>query len=194
MRLPQARRPHADRCCGRPRRLGADWPVRKSPSCARVSQGTSSSAWAAADPGSSTAISKVRSPVPVAQPDAQWLPSSQVHIAEPRPSSRDGSLERTARSYCAAQSRSLASVSLVSAMRTSSPLRPGFRRTQDIVANNREHALDSGSYASLVSKNRNVSLSPLKSKGFKEEIVTKIGLYDLLEPTTLESNKSLWQL
>ena len=48
-----------------------------------------------------------------------------------------------------------------------------------------------GSYASLVSKNRNVSLSPLKSKGFKEEIVTKIGLYDLLKPTTLESNKSL---
>jgi Recombinase zinc beta ribbon domain len=47
-----------------------------------------------------------------------------------------------------------------------------------------------GSYASLLSKNRNVFLSPLKSKGFKEEIVTKIGLYDLLKSTTLASNKS----
>ena len=41
-----------------------------------------------------------------------------------------------------------------------------------------------------MSKNRNVFLSPLKSKGFKEESVTKIGLYDLLKSTTLESNKS----
>jgi hypothetical protein len=31
----------------------------------------------------------------------------------------------------------------------------------------------------------------LKHKGFKEEIVTKIGLCDLLKSTTLESNKSL---
>jgi hypothetical protein len=31
----------------------------------------------------------------------------------------------------------------------------------------------------------------LKRKGFKEEIVIKIGLYDLVTSTTLESNKSL---
>ena len=48
-----------------------------------------------------------------------------------------------------------------------------------------------GSYASLLSKKCNVFLSPLKNKGFKEEIVTKIGLYDLVTSTTLESNKSL---
>ena len=46
----------------------------------------------------------------------------------------------------------------------------------------------------MLSKNRNVFLSPLKNKGFKEEIVTKIGLYDLLKSTTLESNKSLCQM
>jgi hypothetical protein len=34
----------------------------------------------------------------------------------------------------------------------------------------------------------------LKNKGFKEEIVTKIGLYDLLKSTTLESTKSLIQI
>ena len=51
-----------------------------------------------------------------------------------------------------------------------------------------------GSYTSLLSKNRNVILSPLKSKGSKEEIVTKIGLYYLLKSTTLESTKSLIQI
>jgi len=30
----------------------------------------------------------------------------------------------------------------------------------------------------------------LKNKGFKEEIVTKIGVYDILKSTTLESKKS----
>jgi hypothetical protein len=31
----------------------------------------------------------------------------------------------------------------------------------------------------------------LKNKGLKEEIVAKIGLYNLIKSTTLESNKSL---
>jgi hypothetical protein len=31
----------------------------------------------------------------------------------------------------------------------------------------------------------------LKKKGFKEERVTKVGLYDIGKSTTLESNKSL---
>jgi hypothetical protein len=35
-----------------------------------------------------------------------------------------------------------------------------------------------------------VLLSPWKSQGFKEEIVTTIGWYDLLTSTTLESKKS----
>jgi len=48
-----------------------------------------------------------------------------------------------------------------------------------------------GSYASMLSKNRHSFLSPLKNKGFKEEIMTKIGFYDILKPTTPESNKSL---
>jgi hypothetical protein len=39
--------------------------------------------------------------------------------------------------------------------------------------------------------NRNSFIRSLKSKGFKEEIVIKIGLYDLVTSTTLESNKSL---
>src|SRR5262245_38042048 len=34
-------------------------------------------------------------------------------------------------------------------------------------------------------------LRPLKKKGFKEERVTTIGLYDIGTSTTLESNKSL---
>jgi hypothetical protein len=38
------------------------------------------------------------------------------------------------------------------------------------------------------SKNRSSSLRPLKNKGFKEEIVTKIGVYDILKSTPLESN------
>jgi len=41
------------------------------------------------------------------------------------------------------------------------------------------------------SKNLHSFLRPLKNKGFKEEIVTKIGLYDIVKSTTLESNKSL---
>jgi hypothetical protein len=42
----------------------------------------------------------------------------------------------------------------------------------------------------MLSKNLNSFLRPLKNKGFKEEIVTKIGLYDIVKSTTLESNKS----
>jgi len=34
----------------------------------------------------------------------------------------------------------------------------------------------------------------LKTKGFKEATVTKIGLYDIVKSTTLESNKSLIQI
>ena len=40
------------------------------------------------------------------------------------------------------------------------------------------------------SKNLHSFLRPLKNKGFQEEIVTKIGLYDLVKYTPLESNKS----
>ena len=40
------------------------------------------------------------------------------------------------------------------------------------------------------SKSLHSFLRPLKNKGFQEEIVTKIGLYDLGKSTTLESNKS----
>src|SRR5712691_5252035 len=43
----------------------------------------------------------------------------------------------------------------------------------------------------MCSMNRNSFLRPLKNKGFKEETVTKIGLYDIVKSTTLESNKSL---
>jgi hypothetical protein len=48
-----------------------------------------------------------------------------------------------------------------------------------------------GSYAPTLSENRNAFLRPLKKKGFKEERVTKVGLYDIGKSTTLESNKSL---
>jgi hypothetical protein len=41
------------------------------------------------------------------------------------------------------------------------------------------------------SKNRCSFSRPLKNKGFKEEIVIKIGVYDILKSTPLESNKSL---
>src|SRR2546425_5251357 len=41
------------------------------------------------------------------------------------------------------------------------------------------------------STNRHSFRRSLKRKGFKEEIVIKIGLYDLVTSTTLESNKSL---
>jgi hypothetical protein len=40
------------------------------------------------------------------------------------------------------------------------------------------------------STNRHAFIRSLKRKGFKEEIVIKIGLYDLVTSTTLESNKS----
>ena len=40
-------------------------------------------------------------------------------------------------------------------------------------------------------KNRCSFSRPLKNKGFKEEIVIKIGVYDILKSTPLESNKSL---
>jgi len=40
------------------------------------------------------------------------------------------------------------------------------------------------------STNRHSFIRSLKKKGFKEGIVIKIGLYDLVTSTTLESNKS----
>src|SRR5712671_7511336 len=40
------------------------------------------------------------------------------------------------------------------------------------------------------STNRHSFIRSLKRKGLKEEIVIKIGLYDLVTSTTLESNKS----
>src|SRR6266849_4649874 len=43
----------------------------------------------------------------------------------------------------------------------------------------------------MLSKNLHSFLRLLKNKGLKEEIVTKIGLYELVKSTTLESNKSL---
>ncbi len=43
----------------------------------------------------------------------------------------------------------------------------------------------------MCSTNRNSFLRPLKNKDFKEATVTKIGLYDIVKSTTLESNKSL---
>ena len=47
-----------------------------------------------------------------------------------------------------------------------------------------------GSYAPTLSENRNSFLRPLKKKGFKEERVTKVGLYAIGKSTLLESNKS----
>ena len=44
------------------------------------------------------------------------------------------------------------------------------------------------------STNRHSFIRSLKRKGLKEEIVIKIGLYDLVTSTTLESHKSLPQL
>ena len=49
-----------------------------------------------------------------------------------------------------------------------------------------------GSYAPALSKKRNSFLSLLKNKGFKEERMTKVGLYAIGKSTTLESNKSLF--
>jgi hypothetical protein len=42
-----------------------------------------------------------------------------------------------------------------------------------------------------LSEKRNSFLRLLKSKGFKEESMTKVGLYAIGKSTTLESNKSL---
>jgi len=42
----------------------------------------------------------------------------------------------------------------------------------------------------MLSKNRNSFLRLLKNKGFKEERMTKVGLYAIDKSTTLESNKS----
>ena len=42
----------------------------------------------------------------------------------------------------------------------------------------------------MPSTNRHSFIRSLKRKGFKEEIVIQIGLYDLATSTTLESNKS----
>ena len=47
-----------------------------------------------------------------------------------------------------------------------------------------------GSYAPRWTENRNAFLGPLKKEGFKEERVTKVGLYAIGTSTTLESNKS----
>jgi len=43
-----------------------------------------------------------------------------------------------------------------------------------------------------LSEERHSFLRPLTKKGFKEERVITIGLYDIGKSTTLESNKSLW--
>jgi len=48
-----------------------------------------------------------------------------------------------------------------------------------------------GSYALALSEKRNSFLRLLKSKGFKEESMTKVGLYAIGKSTPLESNKSL---
>jgi len=48
-----------------------------------------------------------------------------------------------------------------------------------------------GSYAPALSENRNSFLRLLKNKGFKDERMTKVGLYAIGTSTTLESNKSL---
>ena len=48
-----------------------------------------------------------------------------------------------------------------------------------------------GSYAPALSEKCNSLLRLLKNKGFKEESMTKVGVYALDTSTTLESNKSL---
>ncbi len=47
-----------------------------------------------------------------------------------------------------------------------------------------------GSYAPALSKKRSSFLRLLKNKGFKDERMTKVGLYAIGKFTTLESNKS----
>ena len=48
-----------------------------------------------------------------------------------------------------------------------------------------------GSNIPTLSENRTSFLRLLKNKGFKEERLTKVGLYAIGTSTTLESNKSL---
>ncbi len=48
-----------------------------------------------------------------------------------------------------------------------------------------------GAYAPMLSEKRGSFLRLLKNKGFKEESMTKVGLYAIGQSTTLESNKSL---
>ena len=50
-----------------------------------------------------------------------------------------------------------------------------------------------GAYAPTLSEKRNSFLRLLKKKGFKEESMTKVGLYAIGTSTTLESNKSACQ-
>ena len=59
----------------------------------------------------------------------------------------------------------------------------------DITTNGRSYWIP-GSYAPTLSENRNSFLKLLKNKGFKEEGMTKVGLYAIGKSTTLESNKS----
>jgi hypothetical protein len=47
-----------------------------------------------------------------------------------------------------------------------------------------------GSYAPALSEKGNSFLRLLKNKGFREESMTKVGLYAIGTSTTLESNKS----
>jgi hypothetical protein len=47
-----------------------------------------------------------------------------------------------------------------------------------------------GAYAPALSEKRNAFLRLLKHKGFKEESMTKVGVYAIGTSTTLESNKS----
>ena len=60
----------------------------------------------------------------------------------------------------------------------------------DLQGNYRRSYWIPGSYAPTLSKNRNSFLRLLKNKGFKEERMTKVGLYAIDKSTTLESNKS----
>jgi len=50
-----------------------------------------------------------------------------------------------------------------------------------------------GSYAATLSENHDSFLRLLKNNDFKEERMTKVGLYAISTSTTLESNKSLLQ-
>jgi hypothetical protein len=51
-----------------------------------------------------------------------------------------------------------------------------------------------GAEAATLSEKGNALLSPLKTKGVKEESVTTMRLDDLGQATPLESNKSVWKL